>query len=551
MAKHLFVHMKKTKKSKNRNIAAIPPRLFTRFTIFGILITGLLTFLIHPTIIDGYRLFQPDFLVWIYLAPVILCVVKSEYSFKRKFIIICLSGVLGNYGLLFWLIPAMTSFGGLNFLTSFGVLTALVVVLSFVFAACLSLALWVHKKSSIPFFILIPVFLVIRDVILHYFPFGGYPWGIPPYSQGSWLSSFQWLDVTGVFGLSFFIYLINGLFVDALSAWLKSKTFNRQVIYPLSVIVVLFFLSFGLSHLSHSRFQKDKKLIDTIRLAIVQANVPQDIKWDPVKAKNIVKRYAQLTSRAMKRGPELVLWPETAFPFILNLDKNATRKFLNRDSFEAPIFFGAFSSQSENSREKQYNTIFHVDTSALIVDHYHKIHLVPFGEYIPFRRYLHFLDSLTQGFGNVDRGSSYPLFNVKGIRFASLNCIEDVFPRYAQRFTNIGADVLVNYTNDAWYGDNSAQYAHVVYSQIRALENRRPLIRATNTGVTAIINATGQVTHQLRPFQEKILINDLKIETGSSFFAKHGHWWWMGGIVLLGVGFVLFALFRGSQRRKQ
>ena len=157
---------------------------------------------------------------------------------------------------------------------------------------------------------------------------------------------------------------------------------------------------------------------------------------------------------------------------------------------------------------------------------YHsKMHLVPFGEYVPFQDYLKFAKKLTQGVGTFISGNEYTLFDMKNIRFGSLICYEDIFPDFAREFAKLGADVLVNYTNDAWYGDTSAQYQHLVYSQFRALENRRFLLRATNTGMTAIITPRGELYDKLAPFTETFLLQNLKLEKGNALYTRFGERW--------------------------
>lgn len=533
------------------------PKLFTRTTVNAILLTGILTALMHPFVIFGFRFPDLGFLAWIHLVPIV--VAAHRHGFKQRFALFWFAGMAGLLGVLYWLTIAMQHFGGVALWQSVGILILLVAFLASLMALPLATACWVNGINKIPLFILLPAFMMLRDYFIGHEPWGGFPWMLPAYSQGQWLKFFQWVDHTGLYGLSCYIYLVNGLIADGLILFLYGSQLDKLV-SRLIVVFMLSLVSLFLSFLASRGYENKVENKGNIHVALVQANVRQDMKWDPFHAESNLHRYLHLTSQAVKNGAELVFWPETAYPYGLRLDDLDRETFLDRDSMEVPLIFGAVVYDAAESRRKggrnggkrrQYNGVFQVGSGAKIVDRYFKMHLVPFGEYLPMESVLSKLGKVVNEVGTFDPGTQYELFEIAGLKFGSLICFEDVFPENAREFAKRGADVLVNYTNDAWYEDSSAQYQHLVFSQFRALETRRPLLRATNTGYTAVINAKGEVIDELTPFQETTLLHHLKVETGDSFYVRHGDAWVIG--LMCGTGaifaYTLFKFLMGPVRR--
>jgi len=333
-----------------------------------------------------------------------------------------------------------------------------------------------------------------------------------------------------------------------LYAWFQDKNMSRAVLKPAIAIVVLFVFSWGASTLSNHHYESHKKTIQTVKLALLQGNIAQDVKWDPKLAKQILRKYVQLNDRAINDGADIILWPETSYPYGILEKKMKTQKFLRRSSFPVPLLVGAVNVHKDQNGKKIYNSVFQVDQEASFQSVYRKMHLVPFGEYLPFRKYLKFMESFAQGVGFFNAGDKYVLFDILNVKWAPLICVEDIYSRYAREFAKRGANVLVNFTNDAWYGDSPMQRQHLFYSQFRALENRRPLVRVTNTGYTAIIDATGKVIKDFPQNEEGNLYFDLKIENGPSFYTTYGDSWILV-IVLAGVGLVIRSFLFKSQTR--
>lgn len=532
----------KKKRQKQRSAQDLKHKKIHKKTWPLIIVSGFLSFLMHPTIFYGYHLPDLGFFAWIFLIPLIFAFeINTPLSKIKMFYLSFISTAIAHLGTIYWLYTAMKGFGGLNSFEASGVLMAHVLIFGSLFALFFALTMWIKQKTKLPYYLVLPVFLTLKDLCLHYIPFNGFTWGIPPYSQASWLPYFQWIDHTGTLGLGFLIYLVNALLADSVSSVLKLKRFNLKAAIPLVSIIVIFGISLLASNLSLKKYQANKKHIKSVKIALIQSNVNQAIKWNPKHAKSIVKKHGLLTKKAWDSNAELVLWPETSYPYGVPEDQFDTIKFLNRDTLKAPMLIGTVIYKKDNNKRVVYNGAIHVDTNASIVSHYKKIHLVPFGEYLPFEKYLGFMKSLTQGVGVFTPGKDYTLFDLLGVKWAPLICFEDIFTRYSRRFKQKGADVLVNFTNDAWYGDSSMQDQHLTFTQFRALENRLPLIRATNNGLTAVIDATGSVVDRLEQYQTGLLLHELNIEKGPSFFSKHGQPWIIA-IFLTALGLLGYAL---------
>lgn len=528
----------------------------------AVLGTGLLGIFIYPTVIFGWHAPELGFLAWLYLVPIFIAV--KSLGGARLFFAPFLSALIFYLGSLYWLIPAMKNFGGLSLGESCGVLFLVTLILAFYFALSLRLARRVHERTGIPLFLLNASFLMATDFLRTYFPVGGFPWSMPAYSQGAFLPFFQWVDVTGIYGLNILIYLVNGLLADMIpavrhlkghSAEEKGRLINRSVI-----LVLLVMISFFGSYWQQRKMEKETDGEESFQIALLQGNISQELKWNPKKAQRHLQTYLSLTDRAVADGADLVVWPETAFPYTVDLSRpvapkgqagaiqgglgladNRLKQIFDRESFPVPLLFGAVAEQPVTPADEPlvYNSAFLLDRDVDARQVYHKQHLVPFGEYVPMKKWLTFARRLTTAVGDFTRGEAFTLLEAGSLKIGPLVCYEDIFPDLARGFAKTGANLLINITNDAWYGDSSAQHQHLVFSQFRALETRRYLLRATNTGMTAIIDPRGEVLNRLPPFTEGIMLKRVTLETQKSLHTILGDFTgWMAAffsVAVLGI----------------
>lgn len=489
--------------------------------ITAVLATGIVGVIIYPTVLFGYHLPDFGFLAWVYLIPLIL--VLNSLKGIRLFLAGFLSSVVFYTGNLYWMVLAMKNFGGLSLTQSCGVLLLVVIILSFFFSAALAMAFWTSRQTGFPLFLLTAVFVMGFDFLRTYFPVNGFPWPMTAYSQGEFLPYFQWIDLTGVYGLNILILLVNGLLAEMILAKFQQDQKDR-LISRFIILFLLIAISFAGSIYQQKKHAERVPSEKSYRMALVQGNIPQDMKWDRQKARENLSKYLYYTDRLAVDGAELAVWPESAYPYTLDLFSLNSIKFLERRSLPVPILFGAISQSlpPTGKMPAYYNSSFLVDEDIQMKGLYHKRHLVPYGEYVPLKKLLSFAENLTHAVGDFTPGSEVNIMKYKNLAIGNLICYEDIFPDLARSNIKSGANVLINITNDAWYGNTSAQYQHLVFSQFRALENRRYLVRSTNTGVTALIDPRGEIVEKLLPFTEGVMIKKVPLEKGITFYSKFG-----------------------------
>lgn len=514
--------------------------------IIAIISTGILGTIIYPTVLFGHRLPDFGFLAWIYLIPLLLAL--NSLKGIRLFLAGFLSSAIFYTGSLYWMVLAMKNFGGLSLTQSCGVLALVILILSFFFSAALAMAFWTSRQTGFPIFFLIAIFVMSFDFLRTYFPVNGFPWPMTAYSQGEFLPYFQWVDATGVYGLNILIILVNGLLAEMILARFQSNQKDRLI----SRFIILFLIvavSFAGSIYQQKKHAERTPGESSYQMALIQGNISQDMKWDRNKARENLSKYLYYTDRAAVDGAQLAVWPESSYPYVLNLFSLNSIRFLDRKTLPIPILFGAISQSLPPTGEKPlyYNSSFLIDKDIQMKGLYHKRHLVPYGEYVPLKKLLSFVKNLTHAVGDFTPGSSVNIMEYGDLAIGNLICYEDIFPDLARSNIKAGANVLVNITNDAWYGNTSAQHQHLIFSQFRALENRRYLVRSTNTGVTALIDPRGEIVEILLPFVEGVMIKKVPLEKKITFYSRFGDYiaWICVFFAILSIVYVL------SQKNKR
>lgn len=339
--------------------------------------------------------------------------------------------------------------------------------------------------------------------------FTGFPWGLLAYSQYDNTNIIQIADLTGSYGVSFLIMAFNvGLFAVAI----RSKRKISYLMLPL--LFMLLATTYGVYKMQNINYTK------TAEISVVQGNIPQRMKWDEEYARGIITKYTDLTEQAASIGPDLVIWPETSYPYLVPDGVEVEEIKVLTEALHVPILAGLVYSKGD----MLYNSAVLFKRSGEYEDIYFKNHLVPFGEYIPFEDKIGFLRGyIDKPIGNYGRGKDKVLFPLNSfedriepdgsrvrelnfLKFGVLICFEDVFPYISREYVNKGADFLVNMTNDAWFGETAAAKQHLIASVFRAVENRVPVVRAANTGISAFIDPFGRVTSMVGSRDEDIFI---------------------------------------------
>jgi apolipoprotein N-acyltransferase len=273
----------------------------------------------------------------------------------------------------------------------------------------------------------------------------------------------------------------------------------------------------------------------SIKIAVVQGNIEQDTKWDPSHQRSVIATYKRLTLKALEQRPELVIWPETATPFSFGgtsrNDPGLTedlRSFVRTTG--TPLLTGSPCYEGRPDRTHVLrNSAFLLNSDGTTGAVYHKLHLVPFGEYVPLRSVLFFVEKMVQAEGDFRTGTEHTVMELRSrkggspIAFSTVICYEIIFPDIVRRFVKSGASVMTTITNDAWFGRTAAPYQHFSMAVLRAVENRVPIARAANTGVSGFIDAKGRIPETSDIFTEAYLTRDITPAGGNkTFYTRYG-----------------------------
>lgn len=314
--------------------------------------------------------------------------------------------------------------------------------------------------------------------------FTGFPWNLPGYAWDNVLPVMQTSALTGVYGLTLLT-----LFWAAAPAYRKQKAM-------LALAVLSFAAAFGLGAL---RLMHHPTMpFDNYTVRIVQPHIPQEQKWDNRQQWRNFEKYLALTRAENIDGktPDFVLWPETAVAADLSLSPEIAQHIGNSLGAGGIAILGNLRFAEKDGKQEYFNSATVIDSHAVVLSSYDKHHLVPFGEYIPYRSYMNVtpIAMAISGVGDFTPGAGPRTIAIgEKPRFSPLICYEVIFPGAVADSKN-RPDWLVNLTNDAWYGHTAGPYQHLAISRVRAIEEGLPLARAANTGISAMIDPVGRIT---------------------------------------------------------
>jgi len=242
-----------------------------------------------------------------------------------------------------------------------------------------------------------------------------------------------------------------------------------------------------------------------ISALLVQPNIPQDLKWDPGFLDETMRRLLRLSTQSPKPA-DLIIWPESATPFFFQSEPAYREHVVSTVQHSgARLLFGSPSFEDSGSGQRYFNSAFLMEAGGNVVGRYDKMHLVPWGEYVPLQRLFPFINRLVTGIGDFSPGDGIRLLPAGQATLATLVCYEIIFPNLTRMFVRLGGTCIVNITNDAWFGRTCAPYQHLSMAVLRAVENKRFLLRAANTGISAVIAPTGEILARTGLFSEAAL----------------------------------------------
>jgi apolipoprotein N-acyltransferase len=459
---------------------------------------------------------------WIALAPLLVAVAHRSQTPRRAFALGLTTGVVYFCGTLYWLVETMTTFGGLNTaLAAFaaGVLIAYLSLYPALFAMIQARLTRTMGKRAL---LLAPAVWVASEMGRTYV-LDGFPWELLGYSQATVLPVAQIASVVGVYGLSALVAL-----VSAAAAYATLERSNRRWrVAAMVAVVVAGTAVWGTVRIARGTLRSAGV---AVRVAVLQGNIPQDQKWDPAMRGPIMQRYIDMTREAIGRNAQFILWPESATPLPYEQDV-AGGGTIRRLAREGNVTLLIGSDQIEPVKpaepgteavERYYNAAYLVQPTGETAAIYRKIHLVPFGEYVPFSRLLYFVGPLVEAVSAFTPGTEAVLLPVRGHVASTAICYEVIYSSLMRAFVTRGSELLTTITNDAWYGWSSAAYQHWQQASLRSIEQGRYLARAANTGISGFVDPYGRVLQQSNMFQSAVMAEDLRFITDRTIYSYIG-----------------------------
>ena len=466
---------------------------------------------------------------WFALVP--LLVSLRNTSIKKSFFAGMTAGFVHYLTLLYWLVSTMQTYGNIPYYISISILVIFAAYLALYFAIFSACFTWLNLKPAASFFIA-PILWVCLEYIRS-FMLSGFPWELAGYSQFKWLPIIQVADFTGVYGVSFLIILGNITICFLFLYITKKKLHCFKVTGHILAGACLIFLLLFSSLFLYGKWRInciDKRISNSpsLKVALVQGNIDQLVKWDREFQESTTRKYIKMSRSdncrmSTNQKPDLIVWPETAAPFYFLINKRLTQIVENgiRDT-GSYFLIGSPSFKLHNKQNEFYNSAYLVNPDGRSVAQYDKTHLVPFGEYIPFSRFFPFLGKIVEGVGDFQSGQKGKTVALGKNRLGVQICYEIIFPGLSRAMVKNNASLLVNITNDAWFGKTSAPYQHFSMAVFRAVENRRSLARSANTGISGFVDPAGRIKGKTDLFTEKVLAQSIPLLNNHSFYTRFG-----------------------------
>ncbi len=462
------------------------------------------------------------------LVPLLIVLARPARSERRPILLGLTTGVVGFSGTLYWLTDVMTTFGGLGSGVAAAVALLLIVYLS-LFPALVAhiVARGVRAYGRRALWAAPLVWSAGEWARGHVMT--GFPWVPLGNSQIDVAPIAQTASLIGVYGVSALVVL-----GSVAIAWLVVAPAGRERVVPVAGVAALIG---GLALWGSLRAGGGALLTQgtPLRVALVQGNVAQGQKWNPAFADAIYRRYLALSRAAVAQGATVVMWPESATPFMFEERPEAEAMRLLARETGARLFVG--SDQVERgAKPRYYNSAFLIQPTGSIGGIYRKIHLVPFGEYVPLESILSFAGPLVEQVGGFTPGTDLTVFHLREGTFTTAICYEAVFPELSRQAVQRGSQLLTSITNDAWFGRSSAPWQHLAMARMRSVETGRYLARAANTGVSAIVDPYGRVVQATPLFTEAVAVGEVRFLDGTTLYVRIGDVVpWAGLVVAIGL----------------
>jgi len=457
-------------------------------------------------------------LAWIALTP-LLVALSRPVSLTRAFWLGLVTGTVYLWGTLYWLSNVMTRYGDINL--------ALSIAINAVFIAYLALypALFavVVRRLTIAFgtaaLVAVPVVWTATELGRMYL-FTGFPWVLLGYSQATVLPIAQAASVVGVFGVSAMVAAVSA----ALAGIVIARAWRPAALVLGGVLVTAVWGNVRAANADLTRAG------EPMRVGIIQPNVLEEERETAGKAPEILNRDLSLTQQALAQNVSLVVWPESGLsPYTIE-DYPDVSRAIREMARQAgvPILIGSDQYEwriagGKREVDKSFNAAFMLRGDGTTAAVYRKMHLVPWGEYVPLKNWLTFVGPLVQAIGRgFDAGDAMTMLPLGNHAINTSICYEIIYPDLVRRFVLQGSELLTTITNDSWFGATSAPYQHFEQASMRAIEEGRYLVRSANTGVSGIVDPYGHVLARTDIFHPAVLVGEVRLLRATTIYTRSG-----------------------------
>lgn len=445
-----------------------------------------------------------------------LAVALRGVTARQGLIIGFIFGLAVNLGLLYWIAGVVEHYGGLPFWLA-GIIQLLLLAILGIYPALWSAGYAALVRTGRSGILAGALGWAGLEWVRGWL-FSGFPWMDLGYGLSPWPWAIQIADLGGV-GLAGLVVVLTNL---GLAEFFGPRGSARPI-RALLLLAVTWALVLGYGGWRIGELSPVLEKAEKIRVRVVQGNIDQSRKWDRAFLEKTLETYGRFSRVEDGAGPKLIIWPETAVPYYFHEGRPEDRQLLNlaRET-GSHLLFGAPAVDRTGTEMSYLNRAWLVTPEGAVGGHLDKAHLVPYGEYVPFKSYLPFLGKIVAQVGDYTAGPEGQVLATAFGRVGALICYESIFPELAEAQTLNGAGLLVNMTNDAWFGRTSAPYQHLVMLRWRAIENRRSIGRAAQTGISALIDPLGRLTAELDLGRAGQLTGDLPILTEKTIYHRGG-----------------------------
>jgi len=494
--------------------------------IIAALLSGVLLFLSFPK-------FGSGILAWVALIPLFYSLRDATLleGFKAGF----LAGLVAHIGIFYWVSNVVVQYGNLPVYMGIMAMLLLAAYLS-LYTACFAMGVVFLRGRGGTLLPAAPLLWTIIEFARSHL-LTGFAWENLAYSQYLFGNIIQIADITGIYGISFAIVMVNAVLYNLWSLRFRRRYLLTEIAIASAVIAAIY----GYGHFRTADIRESVQKKASVEVALVQGNIDQNIKWNDGYQLQTLDIYRSLSLPSIPAEGGLIIWPETAAPFYfeganpLRAEVIAIAQASNRR-----LLFGSPRYDEGGGKISYMNSAYLLRPDGTVAGRYDKVHLVPYGEYVPLRQFFPFINKIVVGIGDFQPGTGFNPIDSNGHRIGVLICYEAIFPESARDYKQKNVDLLVNITNDAWFGKSSAPFQHLSMTVFRAVETRLYLVRAANTGISAIVDPTGKILSQTGLFERTVLKGEVKYLDEKTIYAAYGDVFvYLCGIVLILHYFVL------------